>query len=292
MNRPLLWEVAVIVPQAAVGAFELAFEDKAWSISSFETGRAGPWRVAALFDRLPKDEELEPLMALAARAAGIKAPAHDVRPVDDDDWITSALKQQPPIRAGRFFVHGSHHRKRIPEGAKAILVDAGMAFGTGHHETTRGCLLALDHLAKSGIMARRVLDMGCGSGILAIAALRLWPGRAIAVDIDPDAVAETDRNRHRNGVADRLACFRADGFADRRLSRGPRFDLITANILARPLIAMANAMAARLRRGGHVILAGLLEDQEALVFNAYRNRGFRFARRIRLNGWSILVLRR
>ncbi len=175
-----------------------------------------------------------------------------------------------------------------------ILVDAAQAFGTGHHESTKGCLLALDGLARR--IRRnprlRMLDMGCGSGVLAIAMWKLWRARPFAVDNDPRAVEETIRNARRNGCGRRLRAKAARGFRGRDIARGPKFRLIAANILARPLCAMATPLAARLVPGGRAILSGLLSEQAPTVAMSYRARGLVLERRIVLGDWTTLVLRK
>jgi len=292
-----LWRLAVHVPKSAVEAFEGALGQGAWAVASFEIRPGSDWLIEILLDRRPDATELRRRLVGAAALLGIAVPRAVVEPVESDDWVTKALRHHPPVRAGRFYVHGSHAAARLPAGALPILIDAAQAFGTGHHESTRGCLLALDHLAKAGhgrrhVRRKRVLDMGCGSGVLAIAAWKLWRGRPLAVDIDPKAVEETRRNAKRNGCGGSLRARCATGFQGRAVMRGPRFDVVTANILARPLSAMATALARRLAPGGRAILAGLLSEQATMVEASYRARRVAVERRIALNGWTTLVLRK
>jgi ribosomal protein L11 methyltransferase len=201
-------------------------------------------------------------------------------------WVEASLAGLTPVRAGRFFIHGSHDRGRVPPNAIAIEIEAALAFGTGHHGTTRGCLLAFDRLMRQA-PPQRVLDVGTGSGILAIAAARALHRKVRATDIDPTALHAAKANAHLNRAG-----------ADVRLSlaRGPqpgaRYDLIFANILAGPLVRMSAALARKLARHGTLILSGLLAGQAAAVVSAYRRQGLILERRIQLEEWVTLVMRR
>jgi len=289
-----LWRVAVRVPKHAVEAFERTLGAKAWAVSSFELPPGADWMVEVLFDRRPKDDETRRTIVGTAALLDIAAPTPVVAPVEDDDWVARALQQQPPVRAGRLYVHGSHATKRVPAGSVPILIDAAQAFGTGHHESTKGCLLALDGISRRLRRNSRLsmLDMGCGSGVLAIAMWKLWRAKPLAVDVDPRAVEETIRNAKRNGCARFLQAKVARGFRGRRVMRGPRFRVVAANILARPLCAIATPLAARLVSGGRAILSGLLSEQTPTVEASYRARGLAVERRIVLGGWTTLVLRK
>lgn len=289
-----LWRIAVRVPQSAIDAFEGALGEGAWAISSFEIKSSDDWLVEILRDRRPDAEAVRRILVATAALLGIPVPTPTIEPVEDDDWVARALRQHPPVRAGRLFVHGSHATKRVPAGSIPILIDAAQAFGTGHHESTRGCLLALDRIARRSRRGRRLraLDMGCGSGVLAIAVWKMWRNAPLAVDIDRKAVEETRRNARRNGCGARLGAVLGRGFLGRQVMRSKPFDVITANILARPLKNMATALAGRLAPRGRAVLAGLLTEQAASVEAAYRSRGLSVERRIDLAGWTTLVLRK
>jgi ribosomal protein L11 methyltransferase len=194
-----------------------------------------------------------------------------------------------PLAVGRYFVYGSHYAGAVPAGAHAITLDAGIAFGSGEHATTRGCLLALDRLARRR-RVRRALDVGCGSGILAIGIARSWSARVVASDIDRDSVRVAAENVRRNAVGRRVRVGWSDGLARVRPLRG--YDVVVANILARPLCRLAGAIAGAVSPGGTVILSGLLAGQESEVRAAYRCRGLKLDRRIAIDGWRTLIFRR
>ena len=213
----------------------------------------------------------------------------DIAPLAATDWLARVAESFTPQRIGRSWVHGSHLRAAAPAGAVAIQLDPGLAFGSGEHESTRGCLLALDALAGRRRF-RRVLDLGCGSGILAIAAAKCWPAAVLAVDNDPDAVAVAAANARNNGVADRVATAPSEGYRGRKVrARGP-YDLVLANILADPLCAMARDLARHLAPGGSAILSGLLDRQAPRVVETHRAVGLRLRARLDLGIWTTLVL--
>ena len=233
----------------------------------------------------------EAMLVDALARAGFSPGDVEITALADIDWVRRSLEGLAPVEAGRFFLHGAHDRHRRPAGGIAIEVDAGTAFGTGHHGSTRGCLMALDELLRR-VRPRRVLDVGCGTGVLAIAAALALKVPAIASDIDPEAVRAATDNARRNGASALVRTVTASGLAAPLIRSHAPYDLIFANILARPLVALAPAIAAATAAHGHVILAGLTRNQERQVLAAYRVHGLVAAFRIRLEHWSTLVLRR
>jgi ribosomal protein L11 methyltransferase len=207
----------------------------------------------------------------------------------DADWLAMALSGLPPVRAGRFFIYGAHDRGLAPSSTINLRIEAGAAFGTGHHGTTVGCLLAYDRLLK-GARFPRVLDVGCGTGVLAIAAARTGSRVAVGSDIDPVSVRIARENAALNGA--QVDFVHAAGLDHPRIRRRKPYDLVFANILAPPLVALAQDIKGALRPGGHVILSGLLRIQERRVLAAYRSRGFRLVRRLHRDAWATLTLRR
>lgn len=257
------------------------------AVTVFEAGVNG-WRVEAYFE---DDVAIAALNDSLTAAFGDNAVQLQEAEIPDLNWVAVSQAALPPVEAGRFTIHGSHDRHRVPRGPGAILIDAGEAFGTAHHATTLGCLLAIDRLTRK-IIFDQVLDLGCGSGVLAIAVARADPGaRIIATDIDPQSVAVAQQNIEINGVAMRVQTAVAYG-VDHPALRGQEFDLVIANILAGPLLALAPDLSRTVTRGGALILSGLLNDQAAQIIARYRSLGFRLERHDRITGWSTLTLRR
>ncbi len=283
------------VPAGAVDTFEAIFEPLDGAIVTGARDRTGvvPWQLY-LAER-PEAAEVERLIGIACEVAGIaEAPAYSLEPLPDIDWVAESQKALPPITAGRFRVRGSHVTEPAPPGAIDLLIDANAAFGTGRHETTRGCLLALQDIARKRPVTwpiTRILDMGCGSGVLAMAAAKLWPCRVLGVDNDAPSIKVAEENLKANGVADTVRLLLGDGFKDARVRREGPYELILANILAEPLCAMARDVVAHLAPGGTVILSGLLITQERQVTARYRAAGLALAKRYHLGEWSTLVLR-
>lgn len=248
---------------------------------------SGLWEVGAYFAEAPGEATLM-LLAAAFGAAPFALSA-----LPEIDWVAKVRRELAPVEAGRFFVHGSHDAHRVPEGRLALQIEATVAFGTGHHGTTLGCLRAFDRLLDEGLSPARVADIGCGTGVLALAAARALPGAAvIASDIDAVAVEVARANLGINGLEGRVACLEAAGFEHPAIRAAAPFDLIFANILKGPLVELAPAMAAHAAPGGLAILSGLLTDQADAILGAYRSEGFAAVSREDLGEWSALVLRR
>ena len=222
---------------------------------------------------------------------GLPAAILGTEALPQTDWVAQSLKGLAPVAAGRFYLHGSHDRPSRPLNGHPIEIDAGTAFGTGHHGTTRGCLLAFEALAKQGKPAR-VLDLGCGTGVLGIAAALATKTPVMASDIDPEAVRVSLLNAKANGAGALLKAVTVAGTGHRALRECAPYDVIFANILARPLIHLAPSLARLLTAHGAVILSGLTHDQERMVSAAYRNQGLHHVCRFRLEGWSTLVMAR
>jgi ribosomal protein L11 methyltransferase len=248
---------------------------------------AGRWRVAMHFRAAPDEKIIHALVAATAGDAAAKA-LHFER-VAAKDWVRESLAGLAPVTADRFVVHGAHDRARIPFNRIGIEIEAALAFGTGHHGTTRGCLLALDRICKSrGGAPARILDLGTGSGVLAIAAARALRQRVLATDIDGSAVRAARANAALNRAGSFVEVIKADGVAARRIRERAPYDLVLANILLRPLQGLAAPLTRLTAPGARVVLSGLLASQANAAIATYR--GLALERRIDLDGWSTLVL--
>jgi ribosomal protein L11 methyltransferase len=286
----MLWHVSIRVEGAdAASAIADIFDALTGAVSAFETREGQPpeWLVETFATRPLVDAGLDLRLALAAIAGGGKILDRIELPVVERDWLAENRRAFPPQRIGRFLIHGSHWRDKPPPGTIAVEIDAATAFGTGEHPSTRGCLITFDRLARRRRF-RRVRDIGTGSGILAIAAAKRLRRPVMASDLDPGAVRVARHHARRNGVGALVRVECAAGPA----SQGRGYDLVFANILARPLALMARDLSRLVAPGGRVVLSGLLGWQEAGVLAAYRTQHLSLDHRIPLAGWSTLVLRR
>lgn len=244
------------------------------------------WEVGLYFTESPDE------VALALLAAAFDAAPFTVSELPEVDWVAHVRRELSPVEAGRFFVHGSHDADKVPAGAESLLIEAAMAFGTGHHATTRGCLLALDRMITDGAEPRRIVDIGCGTAVLAMAAARSFPVIVLAGDIDPQAVDVARANVIANGLDGRVECVEAMGFHHPLIEGAAPFDLVLANILKQPLIDLVPDMARRIAPGGAAILSGILTTQAEEVAGAYLAGGFALLRRDDFGEWSTLVVQR
>lgn len=273
-------------PAEALGEALEQLDPEGVGVFEIEDG-SGRFEVAAYFETPPDG------VALALLAAVHGAADFVVSEVPETDWVAHVRRELAPVEAGRFFVYGSHDADRVPEGREALLIEAAMAFGTGHHGTTKGCLLALERLLSEGWRAERVADIGCGTAVLAMAAARVWPGaEVLASDIDPVAVEVAQANVAANALAGRVECLVAEGMDHPRLMAAAPFDLIFANILKGPLLDLAPALCESLRIGGHAILSGILNEQAAEIVDRYSRLGMDVSHRQEIGEWSTLTLRK
>jgi len=241
--------------------------------------------VQALYER-----EAEAQSALSSLELPINIPS-TISQLPAKDWVSETQAGLSPVRAGRFFVYGSHDADKVPQDVVPLLVDAGMAFGTGHHGTTAGCLRIFHDLLAADVKIGSVLDLGCGAGILAIAAAKTLPNADIlATDIDPDAIEVTDQNMIENNVSRRIKTAVADGF-DNPVLKDTQFDLIFANILAGPLMGLADDIMAATAAGGSVILSGILDEKAEQVTERFRQTGLSVTPQPSLEGWTSLLAR-
>jgi ribosomal protein L11 methyltransferase len=263
------------------------FYDGEAAVAAFERSD-GRWEITVHFAEAPDQPLVRQLVANAAGDDIANAVAFDT--VEAKDWVRASLEDLVPVPAGRFVVHGQHDRARVPANKLGIEIEAALAFGTGHHGTTRGCLLLLDHVLKTH-HPRRVLDLGTGTGVLAIAAAKALQGAVLASDIDSPSVKVARDNAKLNETGSLVTTIRATGFSAPQFAQAGPFDLVLANILANPLRQLAGPMARHLAPSAFVILSGLLTHQAPGVIAAYRARGLVPLRHLRIEGWSSLLLR-
>lgn len=285
-----VWVIRTTVPAALAQAVDRIFEDGFVSLSVFEADTAGDLVVEACATEPPDRAGLASRLALAAASMDLPPPSIEIERLPSTDWLTASYAAFPALTVGRFHIHGSHDPGPAPAGKIGLCIDAATAFGSGEHPTTAGCLKAIDRLA-SRLRPRRLLDMGCGTGILAFAMARRFGRPVMAADIDPESVRVARLNTRVNRLQGRVRTVLSAGYANPEIAVGGPYDLIVSNILARPLCQMAGDLHRHLAPGGVAVLAGLLDRQEALVLAAHRAWGLRLAARIRVGVWPTLILR-
>ena len=271
----------------AVDRLAECLDESEVAVTAYERGE-NAWDIALNFAEAPDQAAIRSLVALVAGEDAAATIAFET--VAAKDWVKASLEGLVPVPAGRFVVHGAHDRNKVPANKIAIEIEAALAFGTGHHGTTRGCLLLLDEVLKRREL-RCVLDLGTGTGVLGIAAAKATQQRVLASDIDPVSTAVARDNARLNGVGPLFEAICAPGFEHDRFRAAGPFDLVLANILANPLRALATPLSRHLAPGGEVILSGLLPSQSRAVIAAYRARDLLLQKAIIVGGWSSLLLR-
>lgn len=289
-----LWTATIEIPARE----DVTLEDEiSWpstlkptpNYSLYEDPDKGTFVLDIFLEAEPTEADLEALSKTVSDFLGGFGKPLIFKEIKQQDWVAKSLEGLKPLEVGRFFVHGKHDADKIPADKTPLQIEASLAFGTGHHETTRGCLLALESLV--GTFPKTILDLGTGSGILAIAAANILPDAKItASDNDPEAITKAKENARINKTPD-IDFFVSEGFQSDTFS-GKSFDLITANILAGPLIDLAGDIEAHLNIGGLIILAGLLEGQKEEVLKAYQGGGFNLKNETSENGWPTLTLQK
>lgn len=269
------------------GQIERTFEDDGLPVSIFEVDEENDLHEISVYSPDP-EADLKRLQKLVGPADGFSIK---IETLPDIDWVAKSLEGLKPVRAGRFLVHGAHERAARQPGDLAIEIEAGQAFGTGHHGTTEGCLDMIQRVVRRE-QPRNALDLGAGSAVLAIGLAKLAPVRVLASDIDPVATTVAKANIKLNGMISRIMAITATGFQHRAFATAKPFDLIVANVLAGPLMRLAPHMAAHLRPNGSIILSGILERQRRAVIAAYTNHRFRHVATINRGEWVTLQLKR
>ena len=284
-----LYRVLLQVPYEFAEAFAEAIENYCDTVAWTECQGETTAKVTGFSLNLPKEQTVVRAVSITAEAMGVLTPKVDISQISHKNWVLENIKQFPPLTVGRFFIYGSDFDGQIPVSRIPMKIPASTAFGTGNHGSTRGCLVALNELKFKFV--RTALDMGCGSGILAIAIAKRWRCRVVASDKDIKAVRIAKINVAANGERSLVTVVEGPGY-QKRILKGKRFNLIICNILARPLVKMSKDLSNHLTPGGTVVLAGLLVSQEVQVLAANRMQGLRLKRRIRIDGWSTLVLQK
>ena len=287
---PTFMAVTTLSGEEAATALALRIESQLSSVTATVTGEiedgSGLWEVAGYFDRHPDELRLSLLVA----ATGADARPFVISELPETGWVERAQRQLAPVRAGRFFVYGRHDADKKPTDAISLLVEAAMAFGTGHHGTTRGCLLAIDELARDGHAATSILDLGCGTAILAMAAARVFDAEVIASDIDPSAVETAQANVAANDLSGQIRVMQGNGFDHPEIRASAPFDLLLANILEKPLLAMAGDFADHCGPCGRVVLSGILASRSQVVVRRFHGVGFIESEVYPDGEWATLVL--
>lgn len=289
MTEPTTWQISLAVPKALAAGAEAVLEGLG---GAMVTSHEGETRQIDLYLEREEAPDGQALAVLLSESLGTAVEAPTVTPVAARNWVAESQRHFPELAFGRFLVYGSHHARPKAYGRLPLLIDAGRAFGTGHHDSTALALLLLERL-KPCYRQPRLLDLGCGSGILSLAALRLWPGASVlAADIDPQSVAVARDNRRVNRMAGDFRAVTSNGLRAAALRQAAPYELILANILTRPLLQMAPEIARALEPGGHLILAGFLEGDRVRLEARYRGLGLALVARQRRGGWTALLLRK
>lgn len=288
------WQISFILPPDAVPFFERALDgdNTALLASEIETGPdKGKWQLDAIFQDRPDEALLNASLSLAAAAAGIPLPAYNLSELAQKDWLKENLISFAPVSVGRYYIYGSHIQEPPPKTKLSLKIDAATAFGSGEHFTTKGCLTAMEEISRFK-RPKNILDMGCGSGILGLAAALTFRTNVMAADIDPESVRVTKENARINRLSRYITARAGNGYKPMIIRSKAPYDLVFSNILARPLTLMAKDLASVLAPDGLAVLSGLLYRQEAWVLDAHRRVGLQLKKRYRLEGWSTLIVGR
>lgn len=293
MTTHALWKITFPLPESRLGqlfadALELDSVSTSWNENPQNPEE---WIFQALYEVEPTLDNLTSTLTSLWQKLGLVAPEYSIEEVPQKDWLSATYQNFPPIEVANFYIYGSHIENPQPGKRIALNVDAATAFGSGEHETTEACLIAIHQLAQKR-QFEHPLDMGCGSGILAMAMARTFNCHVLAVDNDPEAVKMTRTNSQLNDLEQQVTPFLSEGFSDLSLQEEGPYDLITANILAGPLCSMAYALVSNMEQGGYVILSGLLNTQKEMVESTYRMANCTLSNSIEIGDWTTLIMRR
>ncbi len=288
MTEILNYDFKILLDPKNVPVFEDALSEVASAVLTvmIEKGEnKGLWELQAIFEGKPNEDEIGFIVGQASSMVGIEKPKIQINPMENKNWLLECYQSFKPLSIGKYYIYGSHIDEKVPAGMIPLQIDAATAFGTGEHQTTNGCLTALNEL---DFVPNKVIDVGCGSGILSMAYAKTFNKKVDAVDIDPESVRVATENAKINGLSDLMCVWLSNGYQDVK----DTYDLVLCNILARPLMDMASDLKAHLNEGGIAILSGFLNRQERWVLKAHTDIGFKFIKRYRVNGWSTLVIQK
>ena len=283
------WKISLTIPDRALDLFQRALEPVVDALSTQE--HSGHWLVRGYVINKPSHSTVSSILEKAASMAGIQIPLATIETLGNRNWVQESVRNLPPVHVGRFVVRGSHSDSNKNPTLIELEVDAGAAFGTGHHATTKGCLRALSELSRLRAPVR-ALDIGCGAGTLAMGIARLWKVKTIASDIDPIAVRVTRANVNRNHLHTLVQCVASNGTTSPMVRQSGPFDLIVANILLCPLVRLAPSIAQNLSPGATVVLSGVLDNQAASIVAMYRKQGLHLKSRFSIDGWTTVIMTR
>ncbi len=286
------YQLSFTLPFSALEGFENALEDEDRALISSEIQEGdekGLWQLDVIFEQKPEEEALKNTLIKTAQMLEIAVPQYTLEPLEQKDWLKENLNSFEPVCVGQYYIYGSHIQTPPPRRKLSLKIDAATAFGSGEHFTTKGCLMAMEELSKL-YRPKRILDMGCGSGILALSAALTFKTNILACDIDEESVRVTKQNAKNNGLSRYVRAVSGNGYKPMIVRSRAPYDLVLSNILARPLTLMAKDLAAVLSPYGFGVLSGLLTTQESWVINAHKNVGLHLKKRYRLNGWSTLIV--
>ncbi len=289
------WHFKMIVKEDHVPIFEGVLDEIADALlaSLIETGPdKDKWLLEAIFEKRPEMQSIDIALEIAANTLGIDTPDYVIGPLPSKNWLKDSLISFPPVTIGNFYIYGSHIKEAPPKDKMNIKIDAATAFGSGEHPTTEGCLRAIEYLSEKGLNPEKILDMGCGSGILSIAAAKAFKKPIYAVDIDEESARVTNENAINNDVDEYVTAVKGMGYRSGFARNNGPYDLILSNILAKPLISMAPSAFKYVKKGGYVVLSGLLQRQEAWVVKAYEKQGFKVEKVYHIGEWSAIICRR
>lgn len=288
MTETLNYDFKILLDPKYVPVFEEVLSEMAAAVLTvmIEKGEnKGKWELQAIFEGKPDERMLDFLIGQAAQQVNIEKPIVKVFPMENKNWLLECYQSFKPLSIGKYYIYGSHVEEQVPSGMIPLQIDAATAFGTGEHQTTHGCLTALNEL---DFVPEKVIDVGCGSGILSMAYAKTFKKKVDAVDIDPESVRVATENAKINGLSNLMTVWLSNGYQDVKET----YDLVLCNILARPLMDMASDLKSHLNKGGIAILSGFLNRQERWVLKAHTDIGFKFIKRYRVNGWSTLVIQK